>query len=200
MILLVKFLYFSISFWGYGLWAARKWRIRCEFFPILYCATVSNLLFLAGILNLMPMMVLILWGGGYVALVFSLKKGVSFQKRELCFYAAFCAVLVYFSWLLRGSRFISYDNFSHWVVVVKDMLLTDLMPNFEDSLIEFQAYPLGSSLFLYYIGKLLGTVDACLIWGQMFLSLSAIFSIAAFLNKKTDTAFLYQFFSAFTVC
>ena len=112
------------------------------------------------------------------------KKKVFFQKRELYFYSVFCVVLVYFSWLLRGSHFTTYDNFSHWAVVVKNMLLTDRMPNFEDSLISFQAYPLGSSLFLYYIGKLFGTVDACLIWGQMFLSLSAIFSVTAFLNKK----------------
>ena len=85
MILLVKFLYFSISFLGYGLWAARKWRIRCEFFPILYCASVSNLLFFAGILNLMPMMALIVWSGGCAALIFSLKKKFSFKKENYIF-------------------------------------------------------------------------------------------------------------------
>lgn len=45
----------------------------------------------------------------------------------------------------RGRMFVWYDNFSHWALVVKNMLLTDRFPTFLDTRIIFQEYPMGSA-------------------------------------------------------
>ena len=68
------------------------------------------------------------------------------------------------------------------------MLLQDRMPNFEDTLIMFQAYPLGSSLFIYYVCKIVGTTEACFLWAQIILMLSALFSGLVFVTKKNRYA------------
>lgn len=184
--MIVKFGFFSASMLGSMLFARRVLSLQVEFLPILYCAFVSNTMFLAGIFNIMPEMVTILWMAGILSLVYELLKNCRLMKREWIFVIAFFGTIVYFSWLLRGSHFTHYDNFSHWATVVKDMLLHNRMPNFEDKLVTFQAYPLGSSLFIYYVCKIVGMSDACFSWGQMLMLISSIFAGTAFLKKKNS--------------
>lgn len=189
MILLIKFVFFILSMAGYMALLTRKCNLRLEFAPVVCCGMISNVLFAAGILNCMREVSLLIYFGGFVFLaIFSLDllKNVSkeaLSKRNLLLSGIFLLVLVYFSWLLRGSRLVDYDNFSHWGIVVKDMLINNRMPNFSDSVVRFQAYPLGSSLFIYYVCVALGNTEACYLWGQMFMLVSCVFSLAAFVKK-----------------
>lgn len=209
MILFVKFGLFMLSMTGYMVLLVRKCKLRIEFAPVIYCGLVSNVLFAAGILNCMKEATFLLYFGGFALLAWcfwdcrgNFKREFP-NKRNMLVFGIFLFVLVYFSWLLHGSRIVHYDNFSHWGIVVKAMLLDNRMPNFSDSVISFQAYPLGSSLFIYYICKALGTTEACFLWGQMLILVSCLFTFVAFL-KKTNLwcAIMVALYGAysFTVC
>lgn len=190
MLVLIRFCLLIGSITGYLWLIVQKLQIRLEFAPALVCAWVSNLLFMAGILNFMPEMAGILFLGGYISFLYCMSAGRSrikqtvLQKRNLILYAVFLIALLYFAVLIRGVRFTHYDDFSHWALVVRDMLLKNRMPNFEDEVIGFQSYPLGSGLLIYYVCRIIGSADSCLIWAQMLMLVSFLFCMAAFVKKN----------------
>ena len=111
-------------------------------------------------------------------------KPISFSLRERWLGIGMFLFILYFSWLLWGVRCVSYDDFSHWATAVKAMLLYVRMPNFQDTVVMFQSYPLGSSLFLYYVCRIVGTTEACMLWAQVLLLLGFGVSMLAFARKN----------------
>lgn len=184
MLLFFRFCLLLFSLTGYLLFLTQKYRIRIEFVPALFCAWCSNLLLIGGLLNCLPVTVFLLFAGGFVLLALSVHHKYFLTKQDRFKYAGFLTVIIYFYILMQGSHFISYDNFSHWATVIKDMLAVNRMPNFEDFIIRFQSYPLGSSLFIFYICKIIGTSDACLLFGQLLMLISFLFCIVAFVKKE----------------
>ena len=164
MLLFFRFCLLLLSLTGYVFFITQKYRIQVAFVPALVCAWSSSLLFAAGLINCLPVAVFVLFAGGFVLLALSIRHKYFFTKQDTLKYAGFLAAIIYFFILMQGCHFTSYDNFSHWATVVKDMLAVNRMPNFEDSIIRFQSYPLGSSLFIYYICKIIGTSDACFLF------------------------------------
>lgn len=185
MEMLAGFVLFTGSAAGYILYFTQKYRLRAEFAPALFCAWTSSLLFAGGLLNILPEMAGLIFGGGYVFLAAAVKRRFYFAKRERIVLAVFLFVFLFFMCVMYGSHFTSYDNFSHWATVVKDMLLENRLPNFEDEVIRFQAYPPGSSLFLYYFCRVTGTADHCMLLAQLFMLLSFLLCMAVFVRNKT---------------
>ncbi len=195
MLSFVKLCLLFLSMAGYLMFLTNRCRLQVEFAPALFCAGTSSLLFAAGILNFLPHMALAIYAGGFLLLACALKNRQFLPRRSLLLLAVFFLVLLYFAAVMEGAHYTSYDNFSHWATVVKAMLKADRIPNFEDFMIRFQSYPLGSSLFLYYIGKTAGTADCCLLWAQLLMLVSFLFSLAAFIQKKNwPMAFLLGLF------
>ena len=152
-----KFGLFLLSIMGYLGVIVKKGRFQPEFAPAICFAGISNLLFLAGILNIMKLTVWMIFIGGFICVCWLFWKPISFSLRERWLGIGMFLFIFYFSWLLWGVRCVSYDDFSHWATAVKAMLLNDRMPNFQDTVVMFQSYPLGSSLFLYYVSRIVGT-------------------------------------------
>lgn len=180
----LRFCLLIVSMTGYILFFTQKYRIRIEFAPALFCAWTSNLLFAAGILNVLPEMVWLLYAGGFLLLAWAWKCKLRFDQRSLLLYGGFLCLAACFFQLLQGAHFTSYDNFSHWATVVKDMLLENRMPNFEDPIIRFQSYPLGSSLFIYAICRMTGTAEGCMLWAQLLMQLSFLFCMMVLVRKQ----------------
>ena len=78
---------------------------------------------------------------------------------------------------LINYRLIHYDNFSHWALVVKQMLITNVIPDANSVLIDFKNYPLGISTFLYYISAIVGRGDGVLLVGQGMLIFSSFYAM-----------------------
>lgn len=173
------------SLTGYVFFLIRRCQVRMEFAPAITCAWASNLLFAAGLWNLLPQAVWLLLLGGLILFVRSFQKKFLPDKRSLLLFCGFVCIVLYFFWLFYGVHITSYDNFSHWATVVKDMLLNDRMPNFEDTVIRFQSYPLGSSLFLYAVCKIVGPAEGCMLWAQLLMLASCLFCMSAFVKKRT---------------
>lgn len=65
-------------------------------------------------------------------------------------------VFAFFSswYLARGKIFNGWDEFSHWGLVIKTMVLTDALPTPASSVYAL-SYPVGTGLFQYYVTKAL---------------------------------------------
>ena len=161
--------------------------VNIYFLPSLTAAIQVCVLFLAGVFNLLPKAVYGLYLVGFAGFIFSLIK-----ERSLAFlkvyanhgYILTSALLLIFAVYLRGKLFTHYDNFSHWALVVKQMLSTNRYPNFKDSLIVFQAYPLGSASYIYYFAKLTDASEPFQMLAQTYMMLAAVLPLYAFAKKN----------------
>lgn len=176
-----------ISFLGYFVYVTRKTG-EAAIAPILVFASVGVLMFAAGLLNVMVAMCYLIVLGGIVLLVWCIRRDgwAMLQKKELAIlgiFAAFCALLFV---RLYGQVPLHYDNFSHWLTVVREMLKNDRMPNFLSSIIMFQGYPTGSAGFIYFIMKMLAVSrDDFALFAQALLLAAALMAPLA-LAKKVD--------------
>lgn len=151
------------SFYGYLRLFGK--RIRPEFGIAVVFSAVGSLMFLAGILNLMPEMAFVLYVSGIVLGIRSIRNREPLWEvvtAGTCFFG-FMGVFLFL--LLYHDKFLHYDNFSHWAIVVKVMLVENRFPNFLDTNILFKSYPPGSAAFIYYIIKAAGIGPE---WLQMY--------------------------------
>lgn len=191
MILYIRLSILILSILGYSFFMKEKYGVRLEFGPAVVCAGISTVMFFAGLLNIFVPVVVLLTAGGIVLLFHTMVKtrlGLFRDVRSIALCTVWLAALAYLGILVSGSHFVGYDNFSHWAAVVKAMLLNDRMPNFQDSVIIFQAYPLGSSVFIYYVCKVIGDTDACQIFGQLLMLVSFLLPLTVFIKRKNAWA------------
>lgn len=179
----IKFGLLFLPIIGYILFLRNQYKVNTEFAPAIVCASCSVIMFLAGILNLMPITAAIIFIIGTALLLQNIKKCIN-DKRTWIIIGLWLLVLGYFAVLLRGAILTHYDNFSHWALVIKYMLMNDRMPNFADEIITFQAYPLGSSLWIYFVCKVIGTTEACYMFAQVIMLISFILPLTVWINKK----------------
>lgn len=109
------------------------------------------------------------------------------------FDVAYLIGMLVFLGLLASSRLEHYDNYSHWAIALKQMLLTGSFPDVHSQLISFKNYPLGTTSWLYYLCLFLGHGQAMMIVGQsvlIFASIYAVFGIIAEHQRFLLYAFL----------
>ena len=151
---LVRLLLLVFSFYGFMQTARRRLDVNLSLAFIF--ASIGSLMFAAGILNLLPETAAFICLLGCALGVCSIRRRDSVLALVSPGTLFFAVGSVVMAALLLRTKFTSYDNFSHWAIVVKRMLATDRFPNFSDVNIQFQSYPLGSSCFIYYIAKVSG--------------------------------------------
>jgi hypothetical protein len=78
---------------------------------------------------------------------------------------------------LISTQYIHYDNFSHWGLIVKYMLMTNEFPTAASALIDFKTYPLGSSVFLYYVCRAAGNSQGVMLVGQSMLIFACFYAM-----------------------
>ncbi len=190
LLLAARVLLFALSTFGYLTFVHRKTRLSVDFLPALVFTGQIVLLFFAGLLNLLNLTVPLLFLGGLILALLSLRfreQYRDFLTPALLFFLLAC---VYFLLLLKGSLFTGYDNFSHWALVVKQMLRTDRFPTWQDPIILFQGYPLGSSVFIYYVSRLISASEGCQMFAQTMLTLSLILPVFSGIKKRKLPGFL----------
>ena len=159
----VRFFLLALSFYGYIQYLRKK--VLLEFSIGILFSGIGSILFFAGTLNLLPEAVWGIFLGGLVL------TGISINQKDhvkdiLSIGTVFWGILaVFFLFLLRSSKFIDYDNFSHWALAPKIIAQTNRFPSFQDNCFFFQSYPLGSAAFVYYFTQVLGLQSE---WVQMY--------------------------------
>lgn len=184
-IFLLKAALLWISLLGYCFFFRKK-NINMAFTPVITLSGVGVAMFLAGILNIMPYAVWLIWMGGIWCALISKpwKYKDDFCKQDYLCLAVFSIIAACFAIRLYNQIPTHYDSFSHWLTVVKEILKTDSLPNFKSDLIMFQGYPTGAAGFIYFICKFLGrSGDDLILFAQSLLIAACLCVFTAFIKR-----------------
>lgn len=147
-------------------------------------AVLAYLLGLAGLLILAPWLFLAGAAAGwvYLALRFVVRPGESgrtglFRQLLQPDAAAFALALVLLWWICRDRCFVAWDEFSHWGLALKGMLLENKLPCLTSIQDGFKEYPPAASLFQYILLKAsgLGMQEDAALFAQGIFALSFLF-------------------------
>lgn len=187
---LIKIILIIISSVGYYLYLKRKDYIKDEFIPIFIISSIGVIEFIAGILNIMKLATMLITLIGVIVFIKEIliikKSKIKFNFSTIIYTII---VLISLYWL-KGIILTHYDNFSHWAMIVREMLLKDRLPNFQDNLIIFTSYPPGTACFIYYVCKVLWSSERVMLFAQALLIISSIYTIFAFCNKNKKISYI----------
>ena len=181
LLTVLRLLAFLLSAAGYVAVARVYWKITARASYIFVFSAEALIVYFAGLVGILPYVAYALFGGGIVAFAALLvnKKiaqaynATSLTALNLAFVAVFGAIMA----SLIDTFFVHYDNFSHWAVVVKYMLVTNRIPDAASAIIDFKSYPLGSSSFLYYVGRIVGNGEGVMLVGQGILLFASFYAV-----------------------
>lgn len=191
--IICKLAFFFVSNLGFWEYFRRKSGMNVFFLPAFTVSLQVTVLFCAGILNCLELATWGLYGGGiFLALYYLYRdyKNVihTYWNGGFIFLAVSFLVIVA---ACKGRVFICYDNFSHWALVVKSMLLTDRFPCFQDTIIIFQEYPLGSTSYIYYFAKLVSNSESAQMIAQGFMMLSFLLPVFKCVKRNMAVSWIY---------
>ncbi len=196
MVTAIRLLLFFISNLGWWEVIRKKTDVSVFFIPSLAIAIQVSILFLCGLLNLLPEGAYALCLGGICVVIYKIWKNreARFSNfiRPYCNagFLFFVILLIAIALSLKGKIFTHYDNFSHWALVVKRMLEINRYPNFKDVIIFFPAYPLGSATFIYYFAKIVGSAESLQMLAQVYFMLTCILPLFIFAEKSKFCGFI----------
>lgn len=176
-----------LSMWGYFFAVFRFGKVKIWFSPIVSMAGMGIVLFcgaLSGVLKQTADLLLVGGLAGAVCfLIFLCRKKIRIPGLSLCG-ICFAAGILVFVWLTLNLKFVHYDNFSHWALIVKYLLSADQLPGADTELIHFRDYPPGSSLFIYYICRYAGHSQGMMLLAQNSLIFAGFFSVFGIVREK----------------
>lgn len=182
--LFFKYIFLMFIFFGVFQFLIYKTKINADFVPFVAVTAIGLLMYLGGLLNIMHEMVVFIGLFSAISVIYIyLKERRLMSVTSLGVGYFFIGSLV-MAIILKGHRFFAYDDFSHWGLVSREMLLNNRLPNFSDSIITFQAYPTGSAGFIYFISKVLGESEGIMLYAQSLIYLSCISPMLSILNKR----------------
>lgn len=178
----VRLLLLAISCYGYVLCLSKHMHIAFSLGWL--CAFIGSVMFLAGMLNMMMAAAWLIFVCGLLLFLFFIirKREKFLVSAELVFFGVLAG---YFLVLLHGSKFENIDNFTHWVIAARALILTDAFPNTETINYLFTSYPLGSAAFVYYVAEIIGIQPEWLqMWAQAIIMAAMISGLFGFRGSK----------------
>ena len=180
-ITILRLIAFALSTAGYVAFVRVYWRITPRASYIFVLSSLACLMYFAGLMNVLLAGAYALFFGGIALFLLALIK----RKLALAFNASslsamnigFTLGLAFLIASLIDTKFVHYDNFSHWAVVVKSMLIENHIPTAASAIIDFKSYPLGSSSFLYYFCRVVGSSEGVMLTGQGILLTACFYAV-----------------------
>ena len=173
----IRLLLFFLSSVGCWELLRRYAGVPVAFLPSLTVAVQTVILFGGGLLNLLPECTLLLYIAGFLSLAGCLRRDgnpaflKAYARADILFLAATLLLSVF---LLRGKMLTGLDDFSHWGLIVRQMLRENRYPNFQDAYIEYREYVPGSATYLYFFARLVGTDERIWMLGQTYMTLTTV--------------------------
>lgn len=195
---LFKLILFFSSCLGVWEFLRRKTNVNIYFLPVLTVAIQTMVLFCAGLLNILSEISFLLEVAGIILLIYFviIDRGINWLKHyKKIGYIYFGIMLVAVLLTVNGKVVHHYDNFSHWALVVKQMILTDRFPNFQDTVIVYQEYPLGSAAFIYYVAKIVGVAESVWMFAQAYMITACILPVFIYVRKNKIFSLIFMFLS-----
>ncbi|HIX14321.1 MAG TPA: hypothetical protein H9740_01105 [Candidatus Hungatella pullicola] len=172
---------------GYCIFAKEKTDIRKEFIPLAAFSAVSLILYFGGLGGMLLPAAAAVFVIGISLCMYKLcrfrRDGIFYGKPEIfeiCFFAV-GGMFFLLSFFLKMQH---YDNFSHWAVIVKNMVTTNGFPAMSDDMVAFKDYPTGMSVFIYYICRFWGHSQGIMLAAQNLILLSAFLAIFGMVRER----------------
>ena len=183
----VKIFAFLISFGGYLFFVSRKVKISLYFAPILIIASISLFLYIGGLLNRLALNAYLTFAGGLLGalyfMVLAFQKKIAVPKwniAEMCLLAG----TALFGIVIYRLKLLHYDNFSHWALIVKYLLIEEHFPDLNTNMVVFLDYPPGTAVFLYYVCKFLGRSQGIMLLAQNSIIFSCFYAVFGIVKEK----------------
>lgn len=181
----LKMIFALCALLGYMLSLRVRYNLPFCLGPAVVCAGISVLLTLAGILGLLDMGVYVLAGGGWsLLLFFGWKQRKKWRGLFVASNLFLLFSILYACIRLDGLLLKHYDNFSHWALVVDQMLRSHALPSPQNPLILFTSYPPGGACFIYFFARLAGPMESVMAVGQAVWLASAMAPFFFFVQKN----------------
>lgn len=178
-------LIFLFSLVGYISFISTK--IEKTYAPVVTFSFIGLCVYLGGLLDKLQIIAyLILWCGVFLGIYMVKKRRMKKLSFPYCSLLTLCFITITVIFLVV-SLFLKmdhYDNFSHWGIVVKNMLTNHRFPEAYDALITFKDYPLGMSSFIYYFCLFLGNNQGIMIMSQTMFIFSCFYAIFGIIEEK----------------
>lgn len=177
----------ALSLWGSVFAVCRLGKIRFWFAPVVAISGIGLFLFAGALTGKLPLFADLalaagLAGSGYFAGCLARKK-TAFPGWTL---PGVCigALAGIFCLLTLSLKLTHYDNFSHWALIVKYLLLVEELPGAESTMIPFRDYPPGVSLIIYYICRYAGHSQGMMLLAQNGVLFACFFALAGIVEEK----------------
>lgn len=174
--------------------------------PSVAAGGIIVVLMIAGMADGLLCGVWLLYGAGWAYWVYNLLIG---RRRPDWLVALLCiAIAAVLTWMLWPAKMVHPDDFSHWGLAVESLLRRDAFPDAAERVITYQSYPMGATVFIYYVARLLGGQEGLRFIAQNFLCavlLLSVFALAEdgkgwlWLAAAAMYALLYKFNRTFEV-
>lgn len=178
---ILRLIAFALSTAGYVAFVRAYWRISPRASYIFVLSALACLMYFAGLLNVLLIGAYALFFGGvalFIVVLARRKMALAYNRSSLsAMNIGFALGLAFLIASLIDTKFIHYDNFSHWAVVVKSMLIENQIPTAASAIIDFKSYPLGSSAFLYYFCRVVGNSEGVMLIGQGLLLTACFYAV-----------------------
>lgn len=187
MIIAGKIVLLMLSYFGYWEYFRKRLRLNVFLIPAFTIGVQFSVMFLPGLLNFLPEAAYCIYFGGLLLLVYGLRQ----EKWRIILpylnygYAFLGVMLLAVAITVNNQLVTWFDNFTHWAVVVKNMLAADRFPTFAQSAVGFMDYPLGSSTIIYYFCRMTSTGEGIQMLAQGFVMLCMILPVFAFSGKNS---------------
>ena len=177
-----------IALFGYLLLLKERFQVTPMFGWIVVFSSIGCFIYLGGIVSLLLPSVYGITAAGISLFIYYAVTG----KLHLLFGAQslrilnilFVIVFLYLGYSMYNTRYMHYDNFSHWGLVVKYMLASDHIPDAAAKIIDFKTYPLGSSSFIYYVCRIVGSREDVMLLAQMALLFAGFYAMFGVIKDK----------------
>ena len=176
-----------LSVWGYLFVLCRVGKVAFWFAPVLWACGAGLVLFIGALGGHFPAACDgILAGGlpGFGYFVACLVRGKVSRPRWTFQGVCVAVGMAAFTFLSLGLGLTHYDNFSHWALAVKYLLLAEELPGAETTLLPFRDYPPGSSLFVAYICRYMGHSQGQMLLAQNSLLLACFLAVFGVVQER----------------
>ena len=154
-----------------------RWRFNPAVIPIFVFSAVTVIVYGAGLLNIMPLMIKVIFLIGLLSAFYyiylSWKRKVNIISIFTPSTVIFLISLVIILLSLRGVISSHYDDFSHWGLIIKEMFNVNGLPDGRTT-VDFKNYPPGSATFIYFVLSIVGYAESYALMAQAFLISSAL--------------------------
>lgn len=168
-----------LSYFGYWEFFRKRWQIHVCFLPAFTFGVHFTLLFLPGLLNLLLEASVVIYVTGLILFVQAFWKD-RFRLLQPYWnwgYLFLLAAMALIAVMVKGKVLTWFDCFTHWGTVVRNMLIADRFPTFDQPAVGFTSYPLGTSTILYYFCRMTSVEEDIQMLAQNLLTLSMLLPV-----------------------